>query len=54
MNYSIVIEAKDILPIKQNSSSTSLYVTVEVGSSKKKTKVIKNSLEPRWDQSFEL
>lgn len=49
-----VVEAKDILPPKQNSSSTSLYATVEVGSSKKKTKIIKNSLEPRWDQSFEF
>jgi hypothetical protein len=49
-----VQEGKDILPAKLNTTSTALFCTVGVGGVKKKSKTIKNSLEPKWGQVFEL
>jgi len=49
-----VAEGKDILPPKHNSASTAFYVAVEFGAQKRKTKTIKNSLEPAWNETFDL
>jgi hypothetical protein len=49
-----VAEGKDILPPKHNSASTSFYISAEFGSQKRKTKTIKNSLEPNWGETFDL
>lgn len=50
----VVVEGKDILPPKHTSASTAFYVTAEFGSQKRKTKTIKNSLEPSWGETFDL
>lgn len=50
----IVVEGKDILPPKHSSASTAFYVTAEFGSQKRKTKTVKNSLEPNWGETFDL
>lgn len=50
----VVVEGKDILPPKHTSASTAFYVTAEFGNQKRKTKTIKNSLEPSWGETFDL
>lgn len=53
-SWDAVAEGKDILPPKHNSASTAFYVAVEFGAQKRKTKTIKNSLEPAWNEAFDL
>ena len=50
-----LLEGKDLTPVgKSSSSSTALFCTVGVGGTRKKSKVIRNTVEPKWDQAFEL
>lgn len=50
----IVVEGKDILPGKHSSTSASLYISCEFGAQKRKTKTVKNTLEPNWGEVFDL
>lgn len=49
-----VAEGKDILPPKHNSASTAFYISAEFGNQKRKTKTVKNSLEPNWGETFDF
>ena len=46
-----VIEAKNLLVTDPNGSSD-LYVRLQLGKQRFKTKVIKKCLEPKWDEEF--
>ncbi|XP_061354863.1 C2 and GRAM domain-containing protein At1g03370-like [Gastrolobium bilobum] len=46
-----VIEAKNLVATDPNGSSD-LYVRLKMGKQRFRTKVIKKSLEPKWDQQF--
>jgi Ca2+-dependent lipid-binding protein len=51
-----VLEAKD-LPLEKGffkSSKPDTYVSIKVDEKKKKTKVQKQTMMPRWSESFKL
>jgi len=48
-----LLEAKDIAQAGK-SATNALFCTIGVGGTRKKSKTIRNSFEPKWEQAFEL